>query len=238
MSAAYGFGEPEFHFAPIVRRGAALPASCSETFSTVSDNQAKVEIDIYQGEHEDVRRNHPVGMFLIEGLAKVPAGNQLVVQLDLTLDGVLKVTAKEKLTGLSKQVTIDNALARFGREERQAASARLDELWQQSFEQDETGLDEELEEETPNYIESTGEGPSAAMPTLEAGPREGQREAVQARALLEKAERLREKASPEDQQDLDRLMQNIRVSLQDRNWTTLDTACNALADVLFYLEDA
>jgi hypothetical protein len=55
--------------------------------------------------------------------------------------------------------------------------------------------------------------------------------------LLEKGERLRDKASAEDQGELDRLMQNVRVALQDRNWTSLETATNALADVLFYLED-
>ena len=84
----------------------------------------------------------------------------------------------------------------------------------------------------------SGDGPSAAVPTLDAGPREGQREAVQARALLEKAERLRAKASAEDQAELDRLMQAVRTALDDRNWSRLDTASNDLADVLFYLEDA
>ena len=76
------------------------------------------------------------------------------------------------------------------------------------------------------------------MPMLDAGPREGQREIVQARALLEKADRLRTKASPEDQAELDRLMQNVKAALDDRNWSGLETASNALADVLFYLEDA
>src|SRR4029079_14256470 len=91
-SGDYFFGGGfEFRFAPIIRRGTPLPASRSEVFRTVSDNQPTVEIDVYQGESEDVRRNHRGGMFLIEGLARMPAWNQIVVQLDLTLDGVLKV---------------------------------------------------------------------------------------------------------------------------------------------------
>jgi molecular chaperone DnaK len=236
--AIFGFGEPQFRFAPIVRRGTPLPASRSEAFRTVVDNQETVEIDIYQGEHDDIRRNNPVGMFLIEGLAKVPAGNQIVVQLDMTLDGVLKVAAREKATGLQKHITIDNALARFEREEREAASNRLEDLWRQSFEDQEFD-DSEDEEEGPNaFVEPSGDGSSPGLPTLEAGPREGQREAVQARALLEKSERLRDKAPVEDQPELDRLMQNVRIALQDRNWTTVETASNALADILFYLEDA
>jgi molecular chaperone DnaK len=237
QDSVFAFGEPAFRFAPIIKRGTPLPASRSEVFRTVMDNQDKVEIDVYQGESEDVRRNHQVGMFLIDGLARVPAGNHIVVQLDLTLDGILKVSAREKATGLQKHITIENALARFEREEREAASARLEELWRQSFEENgELDEDEEAGEEAPGYVESAGD--AAAFPVLDSGPREGQREAVQARALLEKAERLREKASAEDQRELDRLMQNVRVALQDRNWTGLEAASNALADVLFYLEDA
>jgi molecular chaperone DnaK len=208
-------------------------------FRTVADNQPSVESDVYQGENDDVRRNHRVGMFLIDGLAKVPSGNQLVVQLDLTLDGVLKVSAREMATGLIKHITIDNALAKFGREERDAATARLEQMWRDSFpEEDDTPIHPELAEPEGGALEAGGDGPDAALPFMDAGPREGQREVVQARALLEKAERLRNKASDEDQTELDRLMQNVRTALEDRNFHTLTNATNALADVLFYLEDA
>ena len=54
-----------------------------------------------------------VGEFLIEGLAEVPAGNQILVRLDLDLNGILKVTATERATGLAKHVVIDNAMERF-----------------------------------------------------------------------------------------------------------------------------
>jgi len=231
----------EFRFAPIIRRGTPLPASRSEVFRTVADNQPTVEIDVYQGESEDVRRNNRVGMFLIDGLARVPAGNQLVVQLDLTLDGILKVAARERATGLMKHITIDNALARFEREERDVARARLDQMWEESF-ADEVGFNGEFEadngeSETQGALEPAGEGPIASMPMLDAGPREGQREAVQARALLEKAQRLRDKAPTEDRAELDRLMQGVRTALEDRDWAALAMASDALADVLFYLED-
>src|SRR5262245_237208 len=190
--ASGGFGLPFLHrFAPIIERNTPLPASRSEVFRTVEDRQPTVEIDVYQGEDDDVRRNHRVGRFLVEGLAPVPAGNQIVVQFDLNLDGILQVTAREKATGLQKQVTIENALARFEREERDAARQRLDRLWLGSEgEEDEDEFDEEEDE---------GEEEAAgAVPTLAPGPREGQREAVQARALLEKAERLLDRVSPED----------------------------------------
>src|SRR5262245_30888749 len=175
----------EYKFARIIHRNTPLPRLASDVFHTYHDRQAEVEIDIYQGENDDVRRNHRVGRFLVQGLAPVPAGNQIVVQFDLNLDGILQVTAREKATGLQKQVTIENALARFEREERDAARERLDRLWLGSeTEEDEDEFDEGMEDEVEE------EAIAGAVPTLAPGPREGQREAVQARALLEKAERL------------------------------------------------
>jgi molecular chaperone DnaK len=212
-----------YRFAPILHRNTPLPATRSEVFTTVHDNQREVEIDVYQGESDDVRHNHRCGRFLIQGLAKVPAGNQLVVQLDLNLDGMLKVSAREKATGLQQQVTIENPFATYQREERAVAQERLNQLWQDA--EGEEGPETLLFEE-------------AGAPELVPGPREGQRETVQARALLEKAERLLTEAQPPDRAEIERLMTNARNAMTDRRWDELSTACNELSDVLFYLEDA
>ena len=222
----------EYHFAPIIHRNTSLPASRSELFYTFHDNQTEVEIDIYQGEHDDVRHNHRVGRFMVQGLSRVAAGNPIVVQLDLNLDGMLKVSARERATGLQKQVVIENALARFEREEREQARERLEQLW---------GLpagEEEGYEETNGAINGVSESLEEDVPSLMPGPREGQREAVQARALLEKAERLLERTQPEDRAEVERLMTNVRTALTDRQWAKLTAACNELADTLFYLEDS
>jgi hypothetical protein len=66
----------------------------------------------------------------------------------------------------------------------------------------------------------------------------GQREAVQARALLEKADRLLEKVQPEDRTELERLCTRVRTALTDRHWDKVTAASNELADILFCLEDA
>ena len=79
---------------------------------------------------------------------------------------------------------------------------------------------------------------SDALPELAPGPREGQREAVQARALLEKAERMLEKVQPDDRAEVEKLITGVRTALTDRKWDNLTKASNALADTLFYLEDA
>jgi molecular chaperone DnaK len=218
-----GFEFP-FRFAPIIHRNTPLPASRSEVFCTVQDRQKQVDIDVYQGENEDVRHNHRIGRYLVTGLAPVPAGNQLVVGLNLNLDGTLKVTARERATGLQKEIVIENALARFEREERDVAQQRLQRLWEES----EEAVEAEPAEEAP--------GASEEMPALVPGPREGQREAVQARALLEKAERLLERVPADDRAQVEQMMGRVRTALTDRHWDQLTQACNELADVLFYLE--
>ena len=146
LDMMHGFEFP-FRFAPIIHRNAALPASRSEIFSTVQHGQREVDIDVFQGESEDIRNNHQIGTFRIQGLRDVPAGNQIVVQLDLNLDGMLKVSAREKATGLHKQITIENALAEYERTERDAARERLEQLWAASEEDQETG--EEAPEGNP-----------------------------------------------------------------------------------------
>jgi molecular chaperone DnaK len=273
----------EFKFAPIISRNTPLPASRSEMFCTVSDYQPTVEIDVYQGESGDVRRNHRVGRFLVEGLARVPAGNQIVVQMDLTLDGTLKVSAREKATGMVKQITIENAMARFALEERDAAQQRLDRMWASpSWNEEEDDPDEETEpmkvsdiigdgsDEADEYFDDQDEElpwdeddeadetqdddepePSEqkpqpkprisvpAAPTASAGSvTDGSREIMQARSLLEKADRVRGKATAEDQAELDKLTGKVKAALEAKRWPDVQSACTELADVLFYLGDA
>jgi molecular chaperone DnaK len=224
-----------YRFAPIIQRNTALPASRSEVFTTARDGQTAVEIDVYQGEDDDVRNNHRIGRFTIEGLARVPAGNLISVQLDLSLDGLLRVSARERATGLSKQVTIENALARFEREERSGALERLERLWsdQEADEEMMEDMEEEGEEmETAPFSGSVSQEPEPVHHT-----REGHRETVHARALVEKAQRLLEKVPEEDRAELERLIGRVQTALQERKWDHVTTTSNELADTLFYLED-
>jgi molecular chaperone DnaK len=226
LDESMGF-EFDYRFAPIIHRNTPLPASRSELFHTARDGQTEVEIEVYQGESDDVRRNHLVGHFRVQGLAPVAAGNPIVVQLDLNLDGILKVSARERATGLQKQVVIENALAHYEAEEQEEARERLQLLWD----------GQETDEEANGEVNGQGHEPDA-LPELAPGPREGQRETVQARALLEKAERLLERVQPEDRAEVERLMTKVRTALTDRQWDKLTAASNELADTLFYLEDS
>src|SRR5207237_10568785 len=113
----------------------------------------------------------------------------------------------ENATELQKQITSQNALARAPGQT-QAATERLDRLFAPPGEPDEDDAADEFERILEGYDEDDDEEPT--VPELLPAPREGQRETVQARALLEKAERVREKIAPQDQAELDKLMDRVR----------------------------
>ncbi|MFO0877036.1 MAG: Hsp70 family protein [Gemmataceae bacterium] len=225
--------EHPHRFAPILHRNTPIPSTRSEVFFTCADNQRQVEIDIYQGEHGDVRRNHRVGTFLIEGLAAVPAGNPIVVQFDLTLDGVLRVTAQERASGMQKQVTLDNALARFQRDNRAIAIERLDRLWNHSSSEEPPPPDLLAREEVFEPVSTQ------PMPVPEPeGQRGHHREVILARALIEKTERLLPHTLPEDRLELVKLMSAMQEAMASQVWGDLHQATETLSEMIFYLEDA
>ena len=100
-------------FVPIIARNTPIPARKSEVFYTVADNQAAVDVRIFQGEDRDAQQNIEIGQFRVEGLSKAPAGNEVTLDLALDRDGILHVMAREKKTGLERQIRIDQAIARY-----------------------------------------------------------------------------------------------------------------------------
>ncbi len=124
-------GEPyPYTFVPLIRKNTPIPVTKSEAFATLYDGQEAIEVKVYQGEDPDALNNTEIGSYRIEGLSDVPAGNLIVTTFSLDLDGILQVSSREKRTGLEKQIRIDNATARFEREEMDAARERIDALVQ------------------------------------------------------------------------------------------------------------
>ena len=118
-----------FHFAPLIQRNSALPATASDLFTTFVDGQESATIGIYQGESDDVHNNDFVGEFRLDGLSGADAGNQILVRFDLDLDGILTATAVERATGRSQRLSIDNAVSQFRRSNHQQAARRIDEAF-------------------------------------------------------------------------------------------------------------
>jgi molecular chaperone DnaK len=96
---------------PMIPRNTTIPTSKTEVFSTAADNQTQVEIHVVQGERPMAADNKSLGRFILDGIPPAPRGvPQVEVVFDIDASGILKVTAKDKASGKSQDITITGAV--------------------------------------------------------------------------------------------------------------------------------
>jgi len=101
-------------FAPVVPRGQTVPTIKKRTFTTVADNQQTVQFPVYQGERVNCEDNTSLGEFTLAPLPPLRAGEAVLeVVFEVDVNGILKVTATEKTSGRSANITISNAVGKL-----------------------------------------------------------------------------------------------------------------------------
>ena len=92
---------------PLIDRNTTIPTRKSQIFSTASDNQNQVEVNVLQGERPMAVDNKSLGRFVLDGIPPAPRGiPQIEVTFDIDANGILNVTASDKATGRSQHITI------------------------------------------------------------------------------------------------------------------------------------
>lgn len=220
-TSAIGKYDGQLHddvFIPIINRNTPLPVSRGEVFYTVVDNQEEVNVNIYQGEEPLAEDNIFIGNFLVKGLSNVPEGNKIILNLELDINGILKVTAIEKCTGLSKVVTMDTKNIKphldIVEAQKNMASLVTDE-----FECGKTSVSD------------------VTFKIIENEETEKQPLLAKAKDLRKRAEKLVNSIGQEDAKEIRDLLEKSREAVNAGDTIRLAEINTSLEDMIFYLED-
>lgn len=163
-------------FAPVVPRGQTVPTIKKRTFTTVADNQTTVQFPVYQGERVNCEDNTSLGEFTLAPIPPMKAGEAVLeVTFDVDVNGILKVTASEKSTGRSANITISNSVGKLSSTEIEKMISdaekfkNSDDAYTKKF---------EAKQQLESYIARVEE--IVSDPTLSLKLKRGQREKIEA----------------------------------------------------------
>ena len=203
-------GRPYGHqFIPLIRRNTKLPATRTEAFYTVFEDQESVKIRVYQGEDPDALKNVEIGTFMFEGLNKQSGAwdRGILFTYHLDLDGILSVHAVERATGREIRGVIEHVLSRSSAEGLAASRKRIAARW---------GTEQE------------GDDSAAPASDVEMAP--------ETRDTLTRAENALKTAPSEDREEIVNLMEDLRDAVKTGDHEQAQRTRQELDEILFYLE--
>ena len=210
-------------FVPLIRRNTKLPATRTEAFFTVSEEQEAVEIKVYQGEDQDALKNVEIGAFRFSGLNRQRGAYDqgLLFTYHLDLDGLLKIHAVERATGREIHGVVENAMGRSTEEALAASRARIEGLWGEE-------ADEADDADEPEAAVSAGEAPDEGPGRVEAS--------AGIRDTLERATQVLDTAPAEDQEEMIDLIEDLHTALKEGRTEDAGAIKRNIDEILFYLE--
>merc|ERR1712000_73321 len=162
-------------FAPVVPRGQTVPTIKKRTLTTVADNQQTVQFPVFQGERVNCEDNTSLGEFTLAPIPPMKAGDAVLeVVFEVDVNGILKVTATEKTSGRSANITISNSVGKL-------SSAEIDKMVNdaENFKANDEAFGKRFEakQSLENYVSRVEE--IVSDPTLSLKLKRGQKEKIE-----------------------------------------------------------
>jgi molecular chaperone DnaK (HSP70) len=234
---------------PIIQRNLPLPVTRTDRYTTSAPYQTMVNIDIYQGEDPDARKNTFIGNFSITGLTPMEEPNEILCRMKLDINGVLHVEAIEKETGKSKKIIIKNAFTLKSKKQMAAVKNRIEELFSTRV------PDAELEEvfdrfegDNPESAGSSQQRDSIAISNAgtaegkddgsEAAPADSQWKEFESEAnrLVERIRNVLSKMHNEDKEEAIELEETMLEAIRSKDASKLSSSMQELKELLFFVE--
>jgi molecular chaperone DnaK len=219
-------------YRPIIKRNTPLPVTRTERYFTSAPYQEAVEVSVFQGDDPDALKDILVGNFFVEGLTPVAEENEVLCRMSLDIDGILRVEAIEKRTGLSKHIVIKDAIKPKSEAELAHARARLRHLYSER-----AHATEAVWEETAETAEET-QAPRGAPPAPGQVPSDADliADIAEAQRLVDRSRELLPTVHDEDKEEIIDLHEKIQEAIDKADRQTLTTGVDALRELLFFIE--
>jgi len=218
-------------YRPVIKRNTPLPVTRTERYFTAAPYQTAVDVSIFQGDDPDALRDILVGNFMVEGLMPVPDENEVLCRMSLDIDGILKVEAIEKRTGLSKHILIKDAIKPKSEAELAQARARLRDLYSGRAEAVEAPWEEDVQTADLEPVSGTAEPPEPTEedPELEAA-------VAAAHRLVDRSRKLLADIHDEDKEEIIDLHEKIQEAIDASDREALSAGVDALKELVFFIE--
>ncbi len=209
-TAAWGEVDGEYMndcFVPLIKKNTKLPASRTEAFQTMMDNQEAALLKVFQGENKNALDNIFINSYSFD-LSRAPAGSVITLRYDLDLNGILKLEAVEKDTGKKINAVLENVFSNTSEAQMRESMDKINTLFNDGRQDDKT-CDNGIQKEAP---------PVFVMETL---------------ALAQEKLSI---APEEDKDEIINLMEDIKGLNAQKEFAKALELSQELEDILFYIE--